>query len=101
MRVLWWYLRGMPWPFVTAMAIGAISLFVVWALTKWSLSQEWIRFAPTKARDQLQAMQRALAESELERQALQAELARYRGMVEAAKARLSRPRDAELVARAR
>ena len=100
MKVLWWYLRDLPWPFVVAVAISLAWLFGFWLLTRWSVAQQWIRYAPLKARDQLTEMRKALAESELERQRLQHELAKAQLTVAGIRERLN-ARDLELAEKAR
>jgi F0F1-type ATP synthase membrane subunit b/b' len=98
-KVLWWQLRALPWALIMWQSINFLAMFILWVFTKWHLSREWLQHAPEKARDQVQEMRRALAESEVERQELMAENARLRGMVRSAKVRLSEPRQAELVER--
>jgi hypothetical protein len=90
-------MRHLPWPLIVWQLVNFFAMFVLWVLTKWHLSTEWLRFAPEKARDQVGEMRRALAESELERQRLQTEVSRYRGMVASARQRLEKPKQAELV----
>ncbi len=99
MKVLLWQARQLPWTLIVWQSVNFFAMFVLWVLTKWHLSREWLRHAPEKARDQVQEMRRALAESEVQRQELMAENARLRGMVRGAKARLAEPRQAELIER--
>lgn len=99
MKVMLWQMRSLPWALIVWQLVNFFAMFVLWVLTKWHLSHEWLKFAPEKAKDQVQEMRRALAESEVERQELTAENARLRGMVRGARVRLAEPRQAELVER--
>jgi len=93
------WLLIIPWPFITWIAIYLLTIFSTWQLTAHYYHMEWLRLAPEKARDQVQAMARALAESELERQRLSSENAELRGRVEGARARLRKTKQLSLMER--
>ena len=100
MRAFWWGIRDLPWSWIVWQLVNLLTYVILWLVIQRYYSQAWLRAAPEKARDMVRDLQRALAESEMERQQLTTELARYRGMVAGAQARLRKPEQLELVEKA-
>jgi hypothetical protein len=96
---IWWGIRDLPWSWIVWQLINIVTYLILWQSIKHYYSRQWMKFAPEKARDVVRDAHRALAESEMERQRLEHEVAQLRGMVAGAKARLHKPEQLSLVER--
>ena len=96
-EVLWRALVQVQWPELVRLAATVLLCWLTWALTKHWYAKEWRRFASEKARDELKADELELAKAERRILRLQAECAKLRGQIAAARVRLAEPTPLELV----
>jgi hypothetical protein len=99
MQALWWGIRDLPWSWIIWQLVNIATYLILWQAIKHYYARAWMKAAPEKAKDMVRDLQRALAESELERQQLTTELAEARGRIAGAKARLRKSEQLSLVER--
>lgn len=95
--VLWHALIQVQWPELVRLVTTILLCWLTWLLSKHWYAKEWRRFASEKARDELRAAEAELAKAARRMVRLQAECAKLRGQIAAARVRLSEPAQLELV----